>query len=77
MAQVFFRCSTDQWEIPHRFEARVDNLIDAREQAAQVVRSLVATPALEDWRGWVLHACDDCDEEIFSLPFASVVGRPH
>jgi hypothetical protein len=42
-----------------------------------VVRSLIMAPGPEDWRGWVLHVSDDDGEEIFDLPFASVLGKPH
>jgi hypothetical protein len=35
------------------------------------------TPGAEDWRNWVLHVTDEFGEEIFALPFASVLGKPH
>ena len=41
------------------------------------MRALVMAPGTEDWRGWVLHVSDDLGEEIFEVPFASVVGRLH
>ena len=31
----------------------------------------------EDWRGWVLYATDELGEEIFTVPFASVLGKLH
>jgi len=34
-------------------------------------------PSTEDWRDWVLHVSDDIGEEIFCLPFASLLGKPH
>jgi len=77
MAQVFFHCSTDQVVLIDRHGASVADLIEAREQAAGVVRSFIATPTLEDWRGWVLHVSDEAGEELFVMPFASVIGRPH
>jgi hypothetical protein len=42
-----------------------------------VVRSLLMAPSAEDWRDWVLHVSDDIGEEIFCLPFASLLGKPH
>ncbi len=42
-----------------------------------MVHSLIMTPVLEDWRGWVLHVTDRDGEEIFDLPFASMLGKPH
>jgi hypothetical protein len=77
MAQVYFHCSNNQGVLIDRHGACVADLIEAREQAASVVRSLIATPTLEDWRGWVLHVSDEADEELFVLPFASMIGRPH
>jgi hypothetical protein len=47
------------------------------EQATKVVRSLVMAPSGEDWRSWTLHASDDFGDEIFAMPFASVLGKSH
>jgi hypothetical protein len=33
--------------------------------------------SLEDWRGWVLHVNDDLGDELFVVPFAFVLGKPH
>jgi hypothetical protein len=60
-----------------RSGAAVDNLAEARDHAALVMRSLIMAPSEEDWRGWVLHVSDGDGEEIFSLPFASMIGKPH
>jgi hypothetical protein len=35
------------------------------------------TANAEDWRNWVLHATDELGEELFTVPFASVVGKLH
>ena len=77
MAQVYFHCSTTQGVVIDRHGTSVADLIDASEQATSVMRSLVTAPNLEDWRGWVLHVSDEAGEEIFVLPFASVIGKPH
>jgi hypothetical protein len=57
--------------------ADVGDLTEARECAARVVQSLITTPSLEDWRQWSLRASDDLGDEIFVVPFASVLGKPH
>lgn len=57
--------------------AAVADLADACAYAELVVRSLVMRPGPEDWRGWVLHVSDDLGEEIWALPFASVLGKLH
>jgi len=73
MAQVF---NTEGVWVDRR-GAAVGNLTEAHEQAALVVRSLLMAPSAEDWRDWVLHVSDELGEEIFAMPFASVLGKPH
>jgi hypothetical protein len=77
MAQVFFHCSNDAGVWIDRRLAPADDLSEAFQLAANVVRSLVMVPSPEDWRDWVLHASDDFGEEIFAVPFASVLGKSH
>jgi hypothetical protein len=77
MAQVFFHCSSTEGTLIDPCGAAVDGLAEAHEQAALVVRSLVMEPCLEDWRSWVLHVSDDFGDEIFTVPFASVLGKPN
>jgi hypothetical protein len=77
MAQVYFHCSSSQGALIDRRGAAVNDLAEARDRAALVVRSLVSAPGPEDWRGWVLHVSDDDGEEIFCVPFASLLGKPH
>jgi hypothetical protein len=55
----------------------VSDLAEARDYAACVVRSLIMENSAQDWRGWVVHVSDDFDEEIFEVPFSSVLGKPH
>jgi len=73
MAQVF---NTEGVWVDRR-GAAVGNLTEAHEQAALVVRSLLMAPSAEDWRDCVLHVSDELGEEIFAMPFASVLGKPH
>jgi hypothetical protein len=77
MTQVYFHCSTAQGVLVDRGGADVDDLVDAHDRAMQFVGSLVATPGREDWRDWILHVSDEDGEEIFLVPFSSVVGRLH
>lgn len=77
MGQVFFHCSNAQGVVLDRSGAVVDDLPELREYATRVIRTLTATPSLEDWRNWILHVSDDLGEDIFELPFASMLGRPH
>jgi hypothetical protein len=77
MAQVYFHCSNTQEILIDSRGTSVTDIIEACEEASGMVRSLVAEPNLEDWRGWVLHVSDEDGEEIFVLPFVSVLGKPH
>jgi hypothetical protein len=77
MAQVYFHCTNAEGVWFDRRGAAIGNLAEAKDHAALVVRSLLMTPSTEDWHNWVLHASDDIGEEIFCVPFASVLGKPH
>jgi hypothetical protein len=77
MAQVYFHCSNTVGVSIDRCGSAVADLAEAREHALLVVRSLIMTPVLEDWRVWVLHVTDSEGDEIFSVPFASQLGKPH
>ena len=77
MAQVYFHCSNSREVRVDQLGAMVSDLTEARDYAACVVRSLIMERSAEDWRDWVVHVSDDFDEEIFVLPFAFVLGKPH
>ena len=77
MAQVFFHCSNDDGIWFDRRLGPVSDLTEAMREAKSVVRSLVEVPSSEDWRGWTLHASDDFGDEIFALPFATLLGKSH
>jgi len=76
MAAVYFHCSDDQHVLLDRYGSAM-NLSEAREHAEQLVRSYVMMPSAEDWRNWVLHVTDDLGDELFELPFTTVLGRLH
>ena len=77
MPQVYFHCSNPKAVLIDRRGAAVDDLAEARDQAACVVRSLTTLRSFEDWRGWVLHVNDDLGDERFVVPFALVLCKPH
>lgn len=77
MTQVYFHCTNAKKVLIDHYGAVVDDLAEARDHAAKVVRSLTAARSLEDWRSWVLHVNDDLGEELFVVPFAFVLGKPH
>jgi len=77
MARVYFHCSNTIGASIDRCGSAVADLAEAQEHAVLVVRSLIMTPVLADWRGWVLHVSDKDGEEIFTVPFASLLGKAH
>ncbi len=77
MPEAYFHCSNSQGAPVNRCGAIVADLSELNDYAELVVRSLIMAPALEDWRGWVLHVSDDLGEEIFTVRFASLLGKPN
>lgn len=77
MAQVYFHCSTTERVLIDRSGSTLGDLTEAFDHAALVIQSLIMSPSLEDWRGWVLHVSDAAGDEIFVVPFASMLGKPH
>jgi hypothetical protein len=77
MAQVYFHCSSSREVRVDQLGAVVSDLAEARDYAASVVRSMIMEKSAQDWRDWVVHVSDDFDDEIFAVPFASVLGKPH
>jgi hypothetical protein len=77
MTQIYFRCSNSREVLVDRYGAAIDDLTEAQDHAACVVRSLTSTHTAEDWRSWVLHVSDDLGDELFVVPFAFVLGKPH
>lgn len=77
MSQVHVHCSNGNGVLLDARVADVDGLVEAREYAKCVARSLIATPTLRDWRECWLEVSDDLGEEIFVMPLASILGKPH
>ena len=77
MAQVYFHCSNSREIRIDQSGVVVSDLTEARDHAACVVQSMIRESSAEDWRDWVVHVNDDFNDEIFVLPFAFVLGKPH
>lgn len=77
MGQLYFHCSHARGTLIDRHGTAIADLAEARDYATSIVRSLLMTRGSEDWRRWVLHVLDDGGEEVFVLPFAFVLGKPH
>ncbi len=77
MSQVHLHCSNAQGKPLDQRVADVNDLIEAREYATGVARSLISIPNLRDWRSCLLRVNDDLGEELFVIRFSSIIGRPH
>ncbi len=77
MAQIYLHCSNPQGRLFDRRVAEVDDFLDARDHAEAVARLLIASPDLQDWRNFRLRVWDDLGEEVFVMPFSSIIGKPH
>lgn len=77
MTEVFFNCSSPGHVLRDRRGLAVSDLSEAHAQAEGFVRKLLMSPTAEDWRSWELRVTDEFGDEIFAIPFASVLGKPH
>ncbi|RXH36982.1 MULTISPECIES: hypothetical protein [Bradyrhizobium] len=77
MTEVYFHYSNARGLLIDPGGTVVDDLVEACERADRVVRSLIMTASAEDWRGWVLHVTDNDGDQIFDVPFVTVLGKPH
>jgi hypothetical protein len=77
MTEVYFHYSNARGVMVDRSGTALAGLTEARAHAESLVRSLVMRPSAEDWRSWILHVTDSNGDEIFDVPFAMVLGKPH
>jgi hypothetical protein len=77
MARIYFHCVGDQRVLVDRNGHDLEDLIDIEQLAVQVAHSCIAKPDDDDWRAWTVLVSNDGGEEIFTLPFAAVIGRLH
>ena len=73
MTHVYFHCSNRNEVLIDRCGAVVDDLAEARDHAASVVRSLTTARSL------AAGSCTSTTsrDELFVVPFAFVLGKPH
>ena len=76
MTQLYFHCANSREARIDQSGEMVNDLIEARDHAVGIVRSLIMQRNDQDWRDWTVHV-SDADDEIFVLPFAFVLGKPH
>jgi hypothetical protein len=77
MQDLYFHCSDATHDLIDRRGVAVANLSEAFAHADSLVRSMLMKATTEDWRGWELRVTDEIGCEMFAVPFASVLGKPH
>ena len=77
MTQVYFHRSTTKKVFLDQHGVVVNDLAEARDHATRLVQFYINERSLEDWRDWVMHVSDDQGDELFVVPFAFVLGKPH
>jgi Domain of unknown function (DUF6894) len=77
MTHVFFHCASAARVLLDHDGSEVEDLVEAHERAKQIVRDFVTSQTPDDWRAWTMHVSDETGEDIFVMPFAYVLGRPH
>ena len=75
MARLYFHCHSTEGALIDNRGTAVANLTEAHERAAHIAQTLIMTPNLEDWRDWVVHVEDQLGDEVFAVPFASMLGK--
>ncbi len=74
MAQFSFCCANPYGMLLHRRTVDVTSLVEAREFAKVVIRLLIDSATLRDWRSCRLHVFDPAGDEVFVMPFWSILG---
>jgi hypothetical protein len=77
MTHVYFHCASSERVLLDQNGSDVEDLVEAHERAKQIVQQFVSSQTPDDWRAWTLHVSDENGDDIFLMPFAYVLGRPH
>jgi hypothetical protein len=77
MTHVFFHCANAEQVVVDPCGADVEDLVEAHQQATQVIKQFISSYSPVDWRTWTLHVSDADGEELFLMPFSYVLGKPH
>ena len=77
MTHVYFHCTSAERVLLDPSGIDVEDLVEAHERAVQAVRQFISSTGPNDWRAWTLHVSDEDGEDIFLMPFSTVLGRPH
>jgi hypothetical protein len=77
MTHVYFHCSNPERFVRDRHGMDVEDLVEAHQRAANMVREFVGRLGPRDWRAWFLRVSDQSGEDIFLMPFAYMAQRSH
>src|SRR2546427_550804 len=75
MREVYFHCADADHVLIDSRGAAMNDFSEVCVRADRFVRALIMAPNAEDWRGWELRVIDELGDEIFAIPFASVLGK--
>jgi hypothetical protein len=77
MTHVYFHCASSERVLLDQNGSDVEDLVEAHERAKQIVWQFISSQTPDDWRAWTMHVSDENGDDIFLMPFAYVLGRPH
>jgi aspartyl-tRNA synthetase len=77
MTHVYYHCTSADEIYLDRRGIEVEDLVEAHQRAAQIVKEFINSHGPYDWRTWTLHVSDEDGEELFLVPFSYMLGKPH
>jgi len=77
MTHVYFHCSSSERVLLDQNGSDVEDRLEEHVRAKQIVQQFVSSQTPDDWRAWTMHVSDENGDDIFLMPFAYVLGRPH
>jgi hypothetical protein len=77
MATLYFHCAGSREVLLDRRGTEMEDIFDAPARAFQIIQAMLNSAGPEDWREWSVHVRNIEGEELFMVPFSSVLGKPH
>lgn len=77
MTHVYFHPAGPDHMLVDDRGIEVEDLVEARQYAAQIIQRMISSRGLDDWREWRLYVSTEDGEELFVMPFSCVLGRMH
>jgi hypothetical protein len=77
MHRVYFHCTGPSAVVVDQLGTVAENFRDVQARAAAIVTALMADSVSQDWRDWMVHVSDEDGDDMFTMPFSSVMARLH